>query len=285
MHSVRRDGALLATLLLLLLIHGDDYLLTNPKSQLAQITVLPAMNRVAATVPPHIADAADETTANACPQGMVLIDGNYCPKVQHFCTDWLDNPKLPYARCQRYAPRSQCLTQTEHLRFCIDRDEYTQPGSTVPENQLSFTLGARLCQSARKRICQEREWNLACEGEELRPYPYGWSREPKCNQDREDLFEMRFENSKRKQRLRDLRAPSSAYPECASPYGVLNLVGNLDEPVLREGITDGPMRMALKGGWWMPGRNRCRPATTAHDVYYRDVQIGARCCADVADSR
>ena len=42
---------------------------------------------------------------------------------------------------------------------------------------------------------------------------------------------------------------------------------------------------ALKGGWWMAARNRCRPATTAHDDYYKDIQIGVRCCADApADS-
>jgi len=35
----------------------------------------------------------------------------------------------------------------------------------------------------------------------------------------------------------------------------------------------------LKGGWWMPARNRCRPATTAHDDYYKDIQVGTRCCA------
>ena len=44
--------------------------------------------------------------------------------------------------------------------------------------------GSKICQAQGKRLCTEREWNFACEGEEMRPYPYGWSREPKCNQDR-----------------------------------------------------------------------------------------------------
>jgi formylglycine-generating enzyme required for sulfatase activity len=88
-----------------------------------------------------------------------------------------------------------------------------------------------------------------------------------------------------KQVLRDLRARNGEFPQCVSPFGVLNLVGNLDEPVLREGAIYPSIQTALKGGWWMPARNRCRAATTAHDADYRDVQIGARCCADIADTR
>ena len=79
--------------------------------------------------------------------------------------------------------------------------------------------------------------------------------------------------------LRDLREPADARPECKSPFGVENMTGNMDEPVAREGFeNNAPFRNALKGGWWMPARNRCRPATTAHDDYFKDLQIGVRCC-------
>ena len=212
---------------------------------------------------------------------MVLVEGNYCPQVRHHCVEWLDDPKLPYARCGHYEPYAQCLAPKIPLKFCIDREEFTRPGETLPENFLSLHLGAQRCRAEKKRLCQEREWNFACEGEQMLPYPYGWSREPKCHQDRTDLFEMRDN----KQVLRDLRARNGEFPQCVSPFGVLNLVGNLDEPVLREGATYPSVQTALKGGWWMPARNRCRAATTAHDADYRDVQIGARCCADVADTR
>ena len=54
----------------------------------------------------------------------------------------------------------------------------------------------------------------------------------------------------------------------------------MDESVLREGPEHiEPFRNALKGGWWMPARNRCRPSTTAHDDYYNDIQVGTRCCS------
>jgi hypothetical protein len=40
-----------------------------------------------------------------------------------------------------------------------------------------------------------------------------------------------------------------------------------------------------KGGWWLAGRNRCRPATTAHDEHYCDFQTGFRCCAEAQAAR
>jgi formylglycine-generating enzyme required for sulfatase activity len=110
----------------------------------------------------------------------------------------------------------------------------------------------------------------------MRPYPYGFAREPICNYDRSDLYEMQ----KGKQVLKDLRAPSGSLDKCVSPFGVFDMAGNVDEPTVRQqGASEG-FHNALKGGWWMAARNRCRPATTAHDDYYKDIQIGVRCCAD-----
>ena len=133
-----------------------------------------------------------------------------------------------------------------------------------------------------KRVCMESEWNFACEGEEMLPYPYGWERRPICNQDRSDLFEQ----NPRRRILKDHREAVDARPECVSPFGVANMVGNVDETTFRDGAAFAhPFRNALKGGWWMAGRNRCRPATTAHDDYYEDIQVGVRCCTDVPGAK
>jgi hypothetical protein len=212
----------------------------------------------------------------ACPHDMVLIEGEYCSEVLQSCARWLDDESLPFARCDEYHRPSRCLGPRYKLRFCIDRYEYTAPGEELPLNYQSFQSSRTLCESLGKRLCTESEWNFACEGEEMRPYPYGFNREAKCNQDRDDLYEP----NPHRQILADRRERSDARPECVSPFGVYNLAGNLDESVLREGREHvEPFRNALKGGWWMPARNRCRPATTAHDDYYKDIQVGTRCCA------
>lgn len=213
-----------------------------------------------------------------CPEGMTLIEGSYCPLVQERCTRWLDDPKLPFARCAVFANPTECLSERVPMTFCMDRYEYTPEGARLPQNHASFTIASRVCLHLHKRVCTEREWNFACEGEEMWPYPYGFERQPLCNQDRLDLY---TDNPFRRI-LRDLREPSTERPACVSPFGIYNMVGNLDEPVLREPASP-PFSSALKGGWWMPTRNRCRPATTAHDDYYSGIQVGIRCCADASE--
>ena len=213
---------------------------------------------------------------SSCPRDMVLVQGEYCTEVAQVCAHWLDDETLPFARCGEYHSPSRCIGGRVHERFCIDRYEYTPPSQDLPLNYQSFTKANALCASLGKRLCTESEWNFACEGEEMRPYPYGFSRLAVCNQDRNDLYEA----NPHRQILADRRERADARPECVSPFGVYDMAGNMDESVLREGPEHvEPYRNALKGGWWMPARNRCRPATTAHDDYYNDIQVGARCCS------
>jgi sulfatase modifying factor 1 len=233
-----------------------------------------------ASSPPDLGEGSSQVEARpalaaACPKDMVLVEGDYCTEAAQVCAHWLDDPTLPFARCGEYAKPAVCVGDKVRLRYCIDRYEYTAPGERLPLNYASFKIAGETCAALGKRVCTESEWTFACEGEEMRPYPYGWSREPKCNQDRDDLYEP----NPHMQVLADRRLAADANPECISPFGVYDMVGNMDEPVLREGPEHiSPHRNALKGGWWMPARNRCRPATTAHDDYYKDIQVGVRCC-------
>ena len=136
----------------------------------------------------------------------------------------------------------------------------------------SFTMAADTCASHDKRLCFGSEWEFACEGDQLLAYPYGFERDAeRCNHDRENLSH--------RGKLRDLRVPSSARPRCTSPFGVRAMVGNVDEWVIRDGFVR-PWRAALRGGWWLAGRNNCRAATTAHDEYFNGPQTGFRCCAN-----
>lgn len=209
----------------------------------------------------------------ACPGGMVLAEGQYCPDVELNCLRYLD-PKGRYHefRCAEYGP-STCRSKSRRaMRFCVDRHEYVPPGQSLPANHQSFTLAQKTCGQLGKRVCRESEWNFACEGEQMRPYPYGFTRDPDaCNADRTDVLGAAG-------RLRDLRAPPGSHPRCASPFGVLDLSGNLEEFVAIDGTF--PVRPAMKGAYWQPGRNFCRAAQTAHDRFYRGTETGFRCCAD-----
>lgn len=227
-----------------------------------------------APLPEPVVDAGPAPPPPPCAPDMVLVEGMYCPDVRHRCLKYLDDGAdfLSHHRCAVFDPKPECLSPREHRRFCIDRDEYVAPKTELPLVEQSWTMSKELCESLGKRLCFESEWQFACEGEELRPYPYGFSRNAKlCNHDLGDL--------EYRGKLRDQRVRPADRPDCVSPFGVRNMVGNVDEWAFRDGMQP-PWRSSLRGGWWLAGRNNCRAATTGHDEFYFGAQTGVRCCAN-----
>ncbi len=220
-----------------------------------------------------VADAAQSQAG--CPSDMVLATGNYCPDVRHNCLQWMDPPG-PYEnfRCAEYGAPT-CLSEKKSaLHFCIDRDEYTPPGETLPAVHHSWTTAKATCEAQGKRLCLESEWQFACEGEEMRPYPYGFKRDvTACNIDRTNL-------GKPNAGLRDLRVPAGSHPKCVSPFGVRDMSGNVEEWATLDHPIDLSDKSTMKGAWWLPGRNTCRAATTGHGELYEGAQVGVRCCRD-----
>jgi formylglycine-generating enzyme len=225
-----------------------------------------------------VLDAAEASPVGAsafCPAAMVLVEGDYCPQVRQTCKRWLDGPG-PYHeyRCAEYAP-SECLAPRVHKRFCVDREEWVNPGDALPLAHQSWTSAAAVCAGREARLCLESEWQFACEGEDMHPYPYGQglTRDgTACNIDQMNL-------GKPQAGLNDLRAPIDAYPRCLSPFGVHDMSGNVEEwATLDNGKP--PDRSAMKGAWWLPGKNTCRAATLGHGEVYEGPQVGVRCCRD-----
>jgi hypothetical protein len=234
------------------------------------------------STPPALANvvAPPPTSApSACPADMILVEGDYCPDAEYTCLKWLDPPPYENLRCGEFGKPSKCKGQRQHRRFCVDRDEYAEPSPTsdpkdaLPVVRKSWTEAKALCESRGARLCKEAEWEFACEGPDMSPYPYGWKRDSSaCNIDRTDL-------GGPGDKLIDHRAKLGEFPACVSPFGVHDMTGNVDEWVEREGLS-APNRSALRGGWWLPGRNRCRAATREHAEDYSAKQVGFRCCKD-----
>ena len=207
---------------------------------------------------------------------MLLVAGNYCPTVRQTCKRWLDPPPYQFFRCAEYAP-SVCLAERVPERFCIDREEYAKSGDALPLAHQSWTSAKAICETDGKRLCQETEWQFACEGEDMHPYPYGTGLvrdATACNIDQMKL-------GKPQSGLNDLRAPTSAYPGCVSPFGVHDMSGNVEEWATQDHGKP-PDRGAMKGAWWLPGKNTCRAATLGHGEIYEGPQVGVRCCKDAA---
>lgn len=213
-----------------------------------------------------------------CPAGMSLVEGEYCPDVEQKCLAWMDPPSSRYHqfRCAKYAPSVCRSKERVHMRFCIDTTERSEPTEEKkPRHFMSWTTSKKLCEAEGGRLCRESEWQFACEGEEMRPYPYGWERDSEaCNVDRS-------ENIGRPGRLVDHRDAVGAHAKCASPFGVQDLAGNVEEWVQADGQGKMGWKEVLKGSWWIPSRHACRQFQVGHDDVYSGAETGTRCCKDV----
>jgi hypothetical protein len=229
--------------------------------------------------PAASADASrKKTDPGACPTGMLLVEGEFCPEVEQKCLEWVDPPTSRYKhfRCGRYE-KSICKSERRvHMRYCIDATERVAPGSDdgKPRNFMSWTSSKKLCEAEGGRLCRESEWVFACEGEEMRPYPYGWERDASaCNVDLKD-------NIGRPGHLVDHRAPAGSHERCASPFGVQDMAGNLEEWVQADGRGKLGWKEVLKGSWWIPSRHACRQFQVGHNDVYSGAETGTRCCKD-----
>src|ERR1700722_9873561 len=169
--------------------------------------------------PPHLALASltkdpaspSDPLASArpsCPENMVLVEGEYCTEVKEDCVDWEDPPSNKLARCAKFAP-TQCVGERVHKRFCVDRDEYAAFGDVLPMSDVSWTQAKDVCELQNKRLCMETEWEFACEGEQMMPYPTGLDRDPSvCNFDKSDLTDPITG------KLRDQREPADKLDRC-----------------------------------------------------------------------
>ncbi len=223
----------------------------------------------------------------ACPPDMTEVEGDYCPLVQQKCLRWLDPAtKLQCADFEKTSRPSSCLMKTQHKRFCMDRYEWPNKVGAMPTYMASWYEAKATCEGVGKRLCSDTEWTLACEGPEHQPYPYGdgYERDTQaCNIDKpyvwprpERVYDPRTASDELA-RL-DQREPSGSRTSCVSPYGVHDMVGNVDEWVVNVSQFGKPHLSGLKGGYWGPVRTRCRPMTTGHDETFRYYQIGFRCC-------
>ena len=245
-----------------------------------------------------------------CEEGMVLIEGGYCPEVNQHCLEFHEEYVRDEAkkkakrdkgeeagkstvseRCLRYQEPSVCLSKKRRTqRFCMDRYEWPNHKGELPALLVSWTDAKKECEKIGKRLCTEDEFNFACEGEAMLPYTYGYVRDAsKCSIDKQyrkrEKKLLKYEACLKKPECKkeleklDQRLPAGAMPACVSPFGVYDLNGNINEWVFRPKEKP-PNRSGLKGGWWGPVRGRCRPTVGFHKEEDYGYEEGFRCCKD-----
>lgn len=228
-----------------------------------------------------------------CPRGSVLVDGDYCPQVEEVCTkhvDALGRPDAPPAdgslgRCAEFRFPTRCMSATKvHVRFCIDVYEYPNIAGQIPQSWMTWYDAKAACEAKGSRLCTRSEWTFACEGPDMKPYPYGdgYHRDrTACNFDNSTAGVNVTADTKTKRELDSFLVPSGSNPRCVSPFGVHEMVGNIDEFVVNE--TGRPYKSGLMSGHVFGVRNACRPMTDGHAEAFAWYETGTRCCASVND--
>ena len=248
-----------------------------------------------ATKAPETARVANKSSASvaehdsACPDGMQLVEGEYCTKVEHKCIkEWHDKANDKDV-CEEFEPQSRCVGQKVKKRYCMDTYTWPNEKGARPEVMNKFHQAQVKCAAVGKRMCTESEWTLACEGPQMLPFPYGYTRDTnKCHGDVDwDSPDMKKVAQRDPEELARLwkGVKNGSQPECVSPYGVADLPGNTDEVTQSESYNEpgfkGKYDSIHSGGPWYKGvRNQCRPKIYTHDEGFYYYFLGFRCCAE-----
>jgi formylglycine-generating enzyme required for sulfatase activity len=217
-----------------------------------------------------------------------------------------DNEKPVHeVRLRDYCIDKYLVTNAQYRRFCdaTGRDYPSDPGfsgmqgyftknTDYPVVNVSWEDARAYCEWAGKRLPTEAEWEKAARGQDGRKYPWG-SEEPdgsQCN-----FADKRSGFSWADKSVDDgfaQTSPVRQYPAGASPYGVMDMAGNVwewcndwyaddyyktspaDNP---KGPSSGSSR-ALRGGSWVDRsaivRCSCR---TGNELSTRNGFVGFRC--------
>ena len=293
--------------------------------QVAQqaVRVVPGGNDVdvQGTLLRWLASAGDVTTLAevldrsivAIPAGEFLMgsdtgrDDERPPRLVYLDAFELDRYEVTNAQYRRFLQ----VTHREPPLYW-SRNEYPHGQDNYPVAGVSWSDAEAYCAWNGQRLPTEAEWEKACRGTDGRLYPWGndWAwhianldvssyaarpagqAEPGHSQ--WDIAWLLLRTSSGVSRLQ----PVGSFPEGASPYGIMDLAGNVSEwvadwynwggywdwPFRNPQNTQPPWNRSLRGSaWydpnsstaWAQSQSRCSARNSSHEV--RDPRMGFRC--------
>ena len=161
--------------------------------------------------------------------------------------------------------------------YYIDQFEYPNVLGAIPISGLSLDDAQRACASVEKRVCTAVEWRRACMGQASLKYSYGQEVVTgTCHQSP-------AQNATHTSMMSDVAfVPSGTFPNCTSSYGIVDMIGNVEEWVLddwkgMDGMLEGGASDTHESYADCTGRYSRMPdyrLTTDQKI----VSAGTRCC-------
>lgn len=133
-----------------------------------------------------------------------------------------------------------------------------------PVVQVTWYAAAAYCKWVGKRLPKDEEWRSACQGKEGYIYPWG------------DTFALGRANIKGHQEDRHpATSPVGHFPEGASPYGAMDMSGNVWEWTASRTVRN---QRFIRGGSWYEEQGSAR-CTNRKPLPMRtqDITVGFRC--------
>lgn len=188
-------------------------------------------------------------------------------------------------------PCAATRTESESSNIIFDGELYSTPDMLVnlPATHVTWYGAKAYCEAIGRRLPTEAEWERAARGSDSRVYPWGnqWSPEL-ANTNRRD-------NSG--QRTSSGPVPVGSFPGGASPYGVLDMAGNVAEWVSDwyqanyysqpeasglnpQGPVSGTTKVVRGGSWDTVPFFARTPHRQEYDPLTQALFIGFRCVSD-----
>ncbi|MFH1468132.1 MAG: formylglycine-generating enzyme family protein [Pseudomonadota bacterium] len=197
----------------------------------------------------------------------------------------MDEVEVSVARYRGCVEDGACNAPPDESRCNYHR----QDAEALPVSCATWEMAEAFCAWDGKRLCTEAEWEKAARGTDGRLYPWG-DDAPTCERAHFREYGNGCDQG--------LAAPVGSYPLGASPYGVLDMAGNVNEWVAdwwhedydgaptdgsawREGPDD-PYRVFRGGSWLDEARYLRTSFRTGYPTWYGGTfgECGIRCCRE-----